>query len=591
MCGIIGHIHRHQPIDLDTFNEMRDTLRHRGPDGAGTELLSEERVALGHRRLSIIDLSEHGKQPMHNEDGTVWLTFNGEIYNYAPLRETLRQAGHRFTSHTDSEVLIHGYEEWGIEGLLSRLKGMFAFALWDDRQQELVAARDRFGIKPFVYYLDDEQLVFASEVKAIVKNSSLRKELDPSALADFFIYSYVPHPKSIWQHVRKLPPAHYLRYRPREHALTLQRYWHLPVGRGRMADRAAVERADDLIRRAVNDHLVSDVPVGLFLSGGYDSSTLLMHMTQAERSVSTFSLGFADSPRSEHHQAAAIARSFHSDHHEQIIKKNTDARATLRQMAYYYDEPYATSAMLPYYYVSELAARNNKVALAGDGGDEAFAGYNWHYRIHDYYQHLGLKSRLKDWVTGGKERIINQYYKSMTGVMYDVLHQPVINDELTNRIKQQRLWYYEQFYDARADPVKSFQILDTHTFMVESCLMRADLSSMAHSLEVRVPFLDHEIFEFTFGLDTSVYFKEGVKKHLIYENLKDKVSAEVLNMPKTGFSFQHMGALFDDDYYAMMREGALMKKGILNPTCDLRNVDARLNFHLLLLELWFQEHY
>ena len=292
-----------------------------------------------------------------------------------------------------------------------------------------------------------------------------------------------------------------------------------------MKDQQAIEQANYLIEQAVNEHLVSDVPVGLFLSGGYDSATLLMHMAKAEQPVSTFSLGFVGSPRSEHHQAAAIARTFGSDHHEQLIEQNADPLATLKKMAYYYDEPYATSAMLPYYYVSALAAQNNKVALAGDGGDEAFAGYNWHYQVHAYYQNLGLTSRLKDLVTGRKERLIRYYYQSMTGIMHEVLRQRIVNGDLTHHMDQRRLWYYEQFYDAKADPVKLFQLLDTHTFMLESCLVRADLSSMAHSLEVRVPFLDHEIFEFTFSLDTSVYFKEGVKKHLIYQNMKNKVSA------------------------------------------------------------------
>ena len=519
MCGIVGQLKTNKQIDPEEFHAMRETLFHRGPDGAGTKFLQQNHIALGHRRLSIIDLSQHGKQPMCNEDGTLWLTFNGEIYNFQGIRQVLVQLGHKFKSKTDSEVLIHGYEEWGIRQLLSRIKGMFAFALWDDANKKLIAARDRFGMKPFYYYKDRDQLIFASEIKAITNASDVIQELDHEALADFFIYSYVPNPRSIWKHVSKLPPAHYLEHDFQSHQTVLQEYWTPGISDRLLSDTEAVEQANHLIKSATSEHMVSDVPVGLFLSGGYDSATLLMHMTDLGYDVSSYSIGFENSDRSEHRQAQIISDTFHSKHHENILGEEDDPLSVVEDITRYYDEPFAVSSMIPYYHVSKLAAQHGKVALAGDGGDEVFAGYRWHYFIHDYDKKPNINKWIRQLIYGKEAQYLKLYDKWMTGTYELTKKRKFLDQELQSSIQNRGLYLYEQFNQPQLDPVKAFQFLDYKTFIAEPCLTRADRSSMAHSLEVRVPFLDHEILEFVFSLSTGVYFKEGVKKHLLKKNL------------------------------------------------------------------------
>lgn len=591
MCGIIGYISQSQPIRQSQFDQMRDRLEHRGPDGFGTKICSNGQVALGHRRLSIIDLSQQGHQPMCNETASIWLTYNGEIYNFQSLRSELLASGHRFRSHTDSEVLLHGYEEWGMEELLHRLKGMFAFAIWDEDKQQLFAARDRFGIKPFYYYLDEQRFIFASEMKGITACSDIKKELNPNAIADYFIYSYIPHPSSVWTAIHKLLPAHYLIYDKKSQQLQQKKYWQLKYDNQKISDEAAIHQTEQLIQQAVREHLVSDVPVGLFLSGGYDSSTLLRCMYDQQQQVSTFTLGFENSARSEHHQATNIAKRFEAHHQEKLISKDDGFLPLLRQLAAHYDEPYATSSMLSYFYVSKLATTNHKVVLAGDGGDEAFGGYKW-YNGLDKLMH---KKRFDQWwqfKSDKKKRnyLLKHYYKSMTGTYHTFSNNTILHPDLIAQMKDRQLWYYEKQYRADLSPLKLFQHLDTQTFILESCLVRADLSSMMHSLEVRVPFLDHEIFEFTAHLHPDVYFKKGVKKYLIHENLKRYVGENILNMPKRGFSFQHWSALQSKNITAILQSGELVKNGLLSPSFDATKTDGNAIFHLLMLEFWWQAH-
>lgn len=589
MCGIIGHIHRQRALDRAEFNRLRDLLYHRGPDGGGSRFLQNDQVALGHRRLSIIDLSENGRQPMTNEDGTLWLTFNGEIYNYRNLREQLIRCGHRFHSDSDSEVLLHGYEEWGMTELLSRLHGMFAFGIWDDQKQELILARDRFGIKPLVYYQDETRILFASEIKCISEARDISLKIDEDALADYFIYSYVPHPHTIWQKTRKLPPAHYLLWRKSEDKAELRRYWDLPTGRETMPEAEAVRRTDELLRTAVRDHLVSDVPVGLFLSGGYDSTALLMYAKDEQNCPATYSLGFADSDRSEHQQAADIARLFGSEHRERVMTGKAPVLPLLEKLTEVYDEPFAVSSMIPYYQISALAAQHQKVVLAGDGGDEAFGGYSWHRADADYARQPAWKRWLRHAVRGYDRVTAERYYAFMTGVMRELKQSPVLSDALQKNIAARGLWYYREAIGT-TEPVKSFQYLDYRTFLLDCCLTRADLSSMAHSLEVRVPFLDHRIFEFTFGLQKEVYFDREIKKKLLYHNLKKRVDKIILDAPKRGFSYQHLDKMTGKAYASLLRGGQLVRRGYLRPGFDLSKSGARVSFHLIMLEMWFRRY-
>lgn len=593
MCGIIGQIASY-PLDPVQFDRMRDTLAHRGPDGMGTVLLEHNTVALGHRRLAIIDLSDEGRQPMSNEDESIWITFNGEIYNYADLRSILMATGrHHFRSATDTEVLIHGYEEWGMEGLVTRLKGMFAFGIWDSKQKKLHLARDRFGIKPLVYYADAQQLVFASELKALTACPKVPRQMDEDALSDYFTYSYIPYPKTIWQGVFKLPPAHTLSYDCATRKTTVRQYWSLRTAELKMSDQEAVEKANALIHQATLEHLVSDVPVGLFLSGGYDSTTLLMHMADLRYPTTGFTIAFPDSEQNEASQAAAAAHAFGARHEIESIGRNADIFGLLEEMSLIYDEPFAGDSMINAWLVSRLAARYGKVALSGEGADEVFGGYKWHRKIETYYRNLHLKQRIKNLLQGHltpEQVFLALYNRSMPGIMKEALSSPILNAQIRQRIRSRGLWHFKDHDNQDHDPVKRSQYLDAHTFIPSHCLFRADLSSMAHSLEVRVPFLDHHIYEFVFSLQRSVYMKPGVKKFLLEENLKDKVPAAVLNMPKRGFSFQNPENMYDGRFEAMMKDGELVRRSIVKQGADLGALSSHFKFHLLNLELWMRNH-
>lgn len=592
MCGIVGQInYSRNKIDRVLFDSMRDTLIHRGPDGYGTELLHNDLIAFGHRRLSIIDLSDNGKQPMCNEDGSIWITYNGEIYNFYNLKKELVSKGHVFKSKSDTEVLVHGYEEWGIKNLLKKIKGMFAFAIYDQNNNKLIAARDRFGIKPFYYYKDHEKLIFASELKAITKNPSFKKEIDNSSIADFFTYSYVPNPKTIWKNTKKLSPGNFFEIDLNKTCdIQEEKYWKLEIGNTIISEKDAVEKANTLIHRATKEHLTSDVPVGLFLSGGYDSSTLLMHMKDLQYDVNSFSIGFDYSNRSEHLVARDISSTFGSNHYESILSEETDTFSLLEKLAFNFDEPFAISSMIPYYRVSELASQHSKVAIVGDGGDEAFAGYKWHYAIYNYYKNLTLRQRIKEFILSKSELNIQMYNKWMTGVFDELISTSLVNKDISNMAKKEGLFLFKKYYVENISPVKSWQLLDVHTFIPEPCLTRADRTSMAHSLEVRVPFLDHEIFEFTFQLNEKMYMKHGIKKFLIHENLKNRVNKEVIDMPKRGFSFQHLDKLFDDKFYQLIKYGFLAKNDIINVAL-IKQSSTLMKFHVLVLELWFQKNY
>ena len=592
MCGIVGQInYTREKIDRVLFDTMRDTLIHRGPDGYGTELLHNDSIAFGHRRLSIIDLSDDGKQPMCNEDNSIWITFNGEIYNFYNLKKELVSKGHVFKSKSDTEVLIHGYEEWGIKNLLKKLKGMFAFVIYDQNNNKLIAARDRFGIKPFYYYKDNEKLIFASELKAITKNPKFKKEIDNSSIADFFTYSYVPNPKTIWKNTKKLSPASFFEVNLNEiRDIREEKYWKLENKNTIISDKDAIEKANALIHRATKEHLTSDVPVGLFLSGGYDSSTLLMHMKDLKYDVNSFSIGFDNSNRSEHLIAREISSTFGSNHYENILSEEADTFSLLEKLAFNFDEPFAISSMIPYYLASELAIQHSKVVIVGDGGDEAFAGYKWHYEINNYYKNLTLKKRIKEFILSKSELNIQMYNKWMTGVYDELINTSLVNKDISDIAKKQGLFLFKKYYDKTISPVKSWQLLDVHTFIPEPCLTRADRTSMAHSLEVRVPFLDHEIFEFTFQLNEKTYIKNGIKKFLIHENLKNRVSKEIIDMPKRGFSFQHLYRLYDDKFYQLIKYGFLSKNNIINVEL-IKQSSTLMKFHVLVLELWFQKNY
>lgn len=535
MCGIIGEVNRDRIVNIKLFEKMRDTLAHRGPDAAGIQILENGKTALGHRRLSIIDLSDSGKQPMTNEDGTIWITFNGEIYNYLEIRKILIDRGHKFLSNSDTEVIIHGYEEWGID-IVNKLKGMFAFGLWDSNEKNLYLVRDRFGMKPLYYYMHNDRLLFASEIKAIIEDRSVPRAIDFDAAKDFLVYRYIPSPKSIWKGIRKISPASYLKFSMATSDISIHEYWKLEPSENGISEKEAVDKVNELMYNSVREHLVSDVPVGLFLSGGLDSSGLAYYAKQLNYSLDSYSIGFKDWHLSEHEYAKTIADHLKLNHHE-IILDNTSIDLT-EKLTYFFDEPFAASSMIPGYMISEIASKQLKVVLAGDGGDELFGGYGWYYKSHQNYEHERkkfFKNIFNSFRSNDRKMEFFQKFNNW-GLENKSAILKIFNQEILNELQRDDFWFFSKFNSPSLSIVKNAQFIDTHTFLPEACNTRADRCGMANSIEVRVPFQDHKLFEYVMSLKESVYFDQKPKKKLLYNNICQHLPRKVLDKNKKGFS-------------------------------------------------------
>jgi asparagine synthase (glutamine-hydrolysing) len=547
-------------MDLELLERMTAALRHRGPDQSGIH--SEPGVALGHRRLSIIDL-DGGRQPLANEDGTVLVAYNGEIYNFAALAEELQGLGHRFRTHCDTEVIVHAWEQWG-EACLDRFRGMFAFAVWDRNAETLFLARDRLGIKP-LYYADlpSGELIFASELKALLLHPGLARQVDPRAVEDYFAYGYVPDPKTILTGAAKLPPGHWLRVRRGEPLPAPRSYWDLPAGgtyQGREAE--AEEELLARLREAVDIRRIAEVPLGAFLSGGVDSSAVVAMMASlSEAPVQTCSISFGEPQFDEAAYARQVASRYATDHHSrQVDPEDFDL---IDRLAELYDEPYADSSALPTYRLCELARRHVTVALSGDGGDETLAGYR-RYRFHLHEQHLrnllpaairaplfGLLGRCwpkLDWAPRplrAKATLqalardpVEGFFHSVS-VFGDPLRGHLFSPELRRELQGYRAVETLREHAARCpsdDALARVQYLDLKTWLPGDILTKVDRASMAHSLEVRVPLLDHRLVEWTMALPAGLKLRGGEGKYLLKRALRSHLSDEVLYRPKMGFS-------------------------------------------------------
>jgi asparagine synthase (glutamine-hydrolysing) len=461
MCGILAQINFKSPIDPLVFNTMRDTMTHRGPDGANSLFFNDHSIALGHRRLSIIDLTSAGQQPMCNEDESLWLTFNGEIYNYKSLRKELEAQGHQFASNTDSEVLLHGYEAWGIN-LVDRLKGMFAFCIWNLDDKSMFLARDRFGIKPLCYYQDENTFLAASELKAIVTSPSVPKVLNMKALSDYLVFRYVPSPHSIWKGIQKLPPASCMMIKA-DGSSRQWEYWKPEYGRKPIAESQAIEQLDHLLEKSVNEHLASDTPVGLLLSGGMDSSTIGHYLHKNGLRPNTFTVGFTDKDLSEHMDARILADQFETIHHELMLE---DEFLTLvDKLTYFFDEPLGGTAFMPTYLVSKLASQHVKVVLGGHGGDEVFAGYSWFHQLYrDWY--LRAPTKIKRLLKGNQQFFLDKAFqaRSIANWHYKDLEQLVHPDLLSQMKPQHDHDLFLKRYNKSMGPIKNAQSIDLSLF-------------------------------------------------------------------------------------------------------------------------------
>lgn len=602
MCGILGSI-GHPPPEAELFGQMLDTLARRGPDGRGVRTLAGGAVRLGHRRLAIIDLSPDGAQPIGNEDGTVWLTFNGEIYNYRELREELTQRGHRFASRTDSEVIVHAYEEWG-EACLARLRGIFAFGLWDERSQSLFLARDPLGVKPLYYAHYTGRFTFASQPKAILADPAFPRAIDPNGLRDFLAYGYIPYARSAFNGMSRLPAGHMATFR--NGTLTLQHYWQLECADGITNPRQAMEDLHEGIAGAIRSQIVADVPVGCFLSGGIDSSLLVAMAHSQLPALRSFTVGFEEAGSDERGYARLVAEHFSTQHFESVVVQN-DIRQRLREMQEHFDEPFDPTAPIPFLEVARLARQNGTVvALGGDGADEMFAGY---LRYDDFDR--------PDWISGGlpddlwrRLRRCNllgprrsakgdlpRYFR-YEGCLDAEGLRAVLTEGLLERLDEGYESAMQRFYRPDLPAVTAARYLDANLFMVDQVLYKVDRASMAHGVEVRVPFLDPELVRLAFQIPLAMHYRSAERKALFKRIAEHYLPVQVVTPRKKGFS-SPLEKWFDAGHQPWMREltehGLLVQYGLLRPDWLQRmtsvptaqgSTGKRARWLILTAELW-----
>lgn len=563
MCGLVGVFDRtgERQFDRQLLIRMNDTLTHRGPDGWGVHV--EPGVALGHRRLAIIDLTEAGHQPMSNETGDIQVVFNGEIYNFMEVRAELEKIGYQFRSHCDTEVIVYGWDAWG-PACVERFRGMFAIAVWDRRVKTLFLARDRLGIKPLYYaHLADGRLAFASELKAFFPLPDLPRALDPQAVEDYFAYGYIPEPKTILKSVRKLPPGHILVQRRGADAAEAKAFWNIAFRTDpRLTPEAVREELVPRLKEAVKLRLIADVPLGAFLSGGVDSSAVVALMAGLSTgSVNTYSIGFDQPDYDERDFAQEVARRYHTTHTTRVV--NPDDFELVDRLADLYDEPFADSSAMPTYRVCELAREHVTVALSGDGGDELFAGYRRH-RWHMYEQRLrdrlplmlrrpifGALGRLYpklDWAPKflrAKSTFEALSFDAAEGYFHSVSILPTrLRNCLLRSTFRKSLGGYEALSVLRNvmdnapvdNELSRIQYADIKTYLAGDILTKVDRASMAHSLEVRVPILDHKFMEWAAQIPPAQHIEGRQGKLSFKRSLEPLLSERTLYREKMGFA-------------------------------------------------------
>jgi len=549
MCGICGFVSfRPDPIENSgsLTHQMMHLLEHRGPDDSG--FWNDRNAILGHRRLSIIDLSHSGHQPKISDDGTKVLVFNGEIYNFAELKKQFgRDISFRY--HNDSEVILKLYEKFH-SGCLQYLRGMFAFAIWDAEQQELFFARDRVGKKPFIYSVQNDSLIFASELRALLLSPDFRFEIDEAAIFHYLTLQYIPSPQTIYKNVFKLPPAHYGIYKKGK--LFIDRYWQLRHRATKCSEEEALEQLDVLLKEAVRLRMISDVPLGALLSGGIDSSTIVALMSElSPQRVKTFHIHFEEEDYSEAVFAREIAKRFETEHHELVVRP--DFVEVLPKLILHYSEPFADSSAIPYYYLSRMTRDSVTVALGGDGGDELFGGYPRYQ-----FSHYGLSGAGASLLAYAARPIpLNMRYMWRVRKFIDELTLDIPSIYLKKICffdeEEKSALLTPEFYEKTKNystlewlrnRLSSFpdvpfpeilMALDIQTYLPDDLLVKADIASMACSLEARCPFLDHRVMEFAASLPADLKIRAGVSKYLLKRYLHGKVPSSIVQRSKMGF--------------------------------------------------------
>ncbi len=613
MCGIAGIVHRDgASASPDLLKRMTDVLAHRGPDGEGFHI--DGPIGLGHRRLAIIDVAG-GVQPMASSDRSAWVTYNGEVYNYRELRHELRARGHDFETSSDTEVVLAAYQEWGVD-CLRYLRGMFAFGIWDDRRRQLFLARDRVGIKPLVYAVDATGLRFASEIKAILQDPAVPRDLDLEAVEAYFTYLYVPAPRTIFRGIRKLPPASYLLWSPDRGEPEIHTYWDLRMRpRGEVREEAWREGLEALLHESVRLHMVSDVPVGAFLSGGLDSSSVVACMARTSAApVKTFSIGFDEPSFDELSYARLVAQRYGTEHFEMVVKP--DVISVLPRLAWQFDEPFADASAVPTYCVSKITRDHVTVALSGDGGDENFAGYR------RYAEALGLHRRMDSLPFSGLKPLLRlignalpegargrRRLQFLAMAPFDRYHRMMAYQDgeslATLLSSEARLLRTggEGFTGLAAeagtdDYLSTLQYLDVRRYLPGDILTKVDRTSMLTSLETRVPFLDHVLMEHVASMPAELKLRGGSGKHVLKEAMRPHLPAEILTRRKMGFGVP-LAAWFrrelKDFTYDVLLSARARERGILRPDAMERLFQAHLSgradwssqlWSLVCFELW-----
>ncbi|HEY7251854.1 MAG TPA: asparagine synthase (glutamine-hydrolyzing) [Methylomirabilota bacterium] len=596
MCGIAGIFLRNgDTVGEQPLQAMTTCLAHRGPDGDG--FFRRGPVGLGHRRLAIIDLVT-GDQPMSSEDAAVTVVFNGEIYNFRELRREMEARGWRFRTASDTEVILRAYEEYGVD-CLRHLRGMFAFAIWDERRQRLFLARDRVGIKPLVYAWDGQRLLFASEPKAILEDRSVPRRIDWEALRDYLTLHYIPSPRTIFAGIRKLPPGCFLTVGLDGGEPTVQRYWDLRFEPDvRRSEAEWLEGLRAHLHDAVSSHLVSDVPIGAFLSGGMDSGTVVALMAGATRGhVRTFAIGFDEASHDELAHARRVAQHHGTQHFEFVVKP--DALEVLPKLVWQFDEPFADSSAIPTYFVSKITREHVTVALSGDGGDENFLGYSRYVRalaLHDRLDRFpGVLARsLFRWAArlspdtlrghGYLEMLgsdpVARYFRLMAFQRSEGLRRILSADarQQVSPCVTPRLFDTLSAAAGAPDYASTLQSIDVRCYLPEDILTKVDKASMLVSLESRVPLLDHVLMEFVATMPTRLKFQNGAGKAILKKAMADRLPPETLNRRKMGFGVP-LGEWFRRDLGAYTREvlegRRTRERGLLDP----RAVSAVLDEH------------
>ncbi|HEX8200999.1 MAG TPA: asparagine synthase (glutamine-hydrolyzing) [Isosphaeraceae bacterium] len=604
MCGIAGILYSDpaRPVDRAVLKAMGDAIAHRGPDAEG--FLVEPGLGLAHRRLSIIDLAG-GDQPISNEDGSVQVVFNGEIYNYRELRAGLEARGHRFRTHSDTEVLVHLYEEKG-QALVESLRGMFAFALWDRPGRHLLLARDRLGIKPLYVCRDGEKLLFGSELKAILAYPGLRRAVDVAALEDYLTYGMVPGARSIFRAIEKLPPAHTLLVGPDALARSPRRYWrlHLEPDEGPTREQWT-ETILDALDEAVRLHLIADVPVGAFLSGGVDSGAVVASAAgSVSGSLRTFSIGFAEEAYSELPHARAVAGRFGTAHVEEIA--TPDAVGLLEELTHYFDEPFADPSAVPTFLVARLAARSVKVALSGDGGDEAFGGYTRY--AHDLRE-SALRRRLPGWFRRAalgplarawpkadrlprplraKTMLTNlaleadAAYANTLAICRPPLRRQLLPPDLAAGLDgYDPAWIIREAHAQapRGDALGGMLAADVAVVLPDGFLVKVDRASMANGLEVRPPLLDHVLMELAGRIPSRWKVHRGQTKWIFKRAVASRLPASTWDRPKQGFEIP-VDAWLRGPLRGLFETAALDPRGAVAGLVDQATVRRLFRTHL-----------